>query len=125
MKCVLAALALAGLLLGRQEEVESIRHLVTAGVLLRLCYFFTPLLVVGCLYSGNHMTAEQQELSIEWPEGAEPEPNWRQLHARVNGSLRPTISVEVLDVFAGRHRQITRIRDVVMQTGQQAILFGE
>ena len=52
-------------------------------------------------------------------------PDWRALHHEAGLVFRPTIPVDVLDVFTGRGREIARICDVISQSGQHAILFGE
>ncbi len=51
--------------------------------------------------------------------------DWRKISQSAVRYFRPTAPVNVLDVFSGRDRQITRVCDVVMQEGQHAILYGE
>lgn len=51
--------------------------------------------------------------------------DWQALFGEVARVFTPNSPVSVLEIFAGRDNQVTRILDVIMQPGQHVVLFGE
>jgi Cdc6-like AAA superfamily ATPase len=56
---------------------------------------------------------------------ADPVMDWNARYHEVGKVFTPNTPVSEMEVFAGRDAQITRILDVIAQTGQHAVLFGE
>src|SRR6266699_2510500 len=52
-------------------------------------------------------------------------PAWAALALQAGRVFTPSAPVDESSLFAGRHSEVRRVIDVINQTGQHAIIFGE
>ena len=73
----------------------------------------------------DNLPLQGELLPQDVPPPPPPPPNWAMLAHEAGRVFTPSAPVDEWELFAGRNAEIHRVLDVVSQSGQHAIIFGE